>query len=432
MTKPKKYLTRVLLFLAVVLLLLSNLHAILTNAFVSNPGLNGVIAAVLIIGIIFSIRKIIALFPCVEWIKEFQENPDQPNDAPDILAPLVPLMTKDHNNKLSLSTKSMNSLMDSTASRMDESREITSYFIGLLVFLGLIGTFWGLLGTISSIKGTIDSLSVTSGNVSSLFEELKNGLAAPLGGMGTAFSSSLFGLTGSVILGFIQLQTTQAQNRFLNELEDWLSSIVNLSRSSNIMLPNDGSVPSYMVALFEQNTGSMEKLQKIISRSEESRSETTVLLYEISQKLGSFAEFQDRNQTYQNKMIKEITVNLKENFSEEKNVFDKKNIYHLQNIEVQLKFLISETVKGQNELNTQLSSEFKLLSKTLATAFNQNSAAFNQSDIVRSKNKMYSYSLQDQQLDHIKKNFVKSIDRTVDERGATLPSPPLAVNKRGD
>jgi hypothetical protein len=252
---------------------------------------------------------------------------------------------------------------------MDESREITSYLISLLVFLGLIGTFWGLLGTISSIKGTIDSLTVTSGDVSSLFEDLKKGLAAPLGGMGTAFSSSLFGLAGSVILGFIQLQTTQAQNRFLNELEEWLSSITNLSRSSSHIPSEGGTMPAYMVALLEQSTENMEKLQKTITRSEENRSETAIVLHKLSEQLNDFSDAQEKNQISQNNMIKEISANLNNSASESDEINAKKNISQLQNIGAQLKYLTSETIKGQSGLNEQLRSEFQLLSKTIASAF---------------------------------------------------------------
>jgi hypothetical protein len=122
----------------------------------------------------------------------------------------------------------MRSILDSIASRLDESRETTRYLVGLLIFLGLLGTFWGLLLTTSSVGQTISALNTEGKDTATVFQELKTGLEAPLRGMGTAFSASLFGLAGSLILGFLDLQAGQAQTRFYNELEEWLSGITEL------------------------------------------------------------------------------------------------------------------------------------------------------------------------------------------------------------
>jgi hypothetical protein len=122
----------------------------------------------------------------------------------------------------------MRSILDSILMRLDEDRELSRYLVSLLIFLGLLGTFWGLLQTVSAVANTIRDLNVSSANTGVIFEDLKAGLAAPLGGMGTAFSSSLFGLSGSLILGFLDLQAGQAQNMFYNDLEDWLSTVTDL------------------------------------------------------------------------------------------------------------------------------------------------------------------------------------------------------------
>jgi predicted PurR-regulated permease PerM len=141
--------------------------------------------------------------------------------------------------EMALSTSSLRSILDSIATRLDESRDTSRYLIGLLVFLGLLGTFWGLLGTIGSINQVIQSLNPGSGGTEDVLSTLKTGLSAPLDGMGTAFSSSLFGLAGSLMLGFLDLQAGRAQNRFYTELENWLSTMTDLD--SGVAMPVDGA-----------------------------------------------------------------------------------------------------------------------------------------------------------------------------------------------
>jgi len=360
MTRPQKYLTRITLFLIPVILLSFFLYPQLEGAFITNPGLNGLIAAVLLIGIIFSTRQITMLSPSVEWIKNFRksETSEIPGDAPNLIAPMAAMMGES-DRKLSLSALSMRTILDGIAARMDEGREITRYFIGLLIFLGLLGTFWGLLGTIGSIKDTINNLTVGSNDIGVLFEDLKEGLAAPLGGMGTAFSSSLFGLAGSVVLGFIDLQAGQAQSRFFNDLEDWLSSVTKLSRGSSLDIDaGDASVPAYVSALLEQSADSLDNLHNVISRSEERRNEVNTAMLNLSEQLATLSDSQSGMRSVLQQML-ELFSN--QNAGEE----DKIQIKHLRNIDVQVKYLIEETIKGQNQFNDTLKSEFKLLARTL-------------------------------------------------------------------
>ncbi|MCF6214590.1 MAG: hypothetical protein L3J58_00285 [Emcibacter sp.] len=360
MTRPQKYLTRITLFLIPVILLSFFLYPQLESAFITNPGLNGLIAAVLLIGIIFSTRQITMLSPSVEWIKNFRksENSEIPGDAPNLIAPMAAMMGES-DRKLSLSALSMRTILDGIAARMDEGREITRYFIGLLIFLGLLGTFWGLLGTIGSIKDTINNLTVGSNDIGVLFEDLKEGLAAPLGGMGTAFSSSLFGLAGSVVLGFIDLQAGQAQSRFFNDLEDWLSSVTKLSRGSSIDIDSgDASVPAYVSALLEQSADSLDNLHNVISRSEERRNEVNMAMLNLSEQLATLSDSQSGMRSVLKQMLELFSS---QNAGEE----DKIQVKHLRNIDVQIKYLIEETIKGQNQFNDTLKSEFKLLARTL-------------------------------------------------------------------
>jgi hypothetical protein len=210
-------------FLAVIL------YEQLWSAFWHNPALNSVIFSVMLIGIVLAFRQVSRIFPEVRWVNTFRiaEPGIEVDRAPVLLAPMATLL-RDRVGRMAMSTQTMRSLLDSILMRLDEDREISRYFTGLLIFLGLLGTFWGLSETVSSISGTIQALDVTSGQTSVIFENLKEGLAAPLGGMGTAFSSSLFGLAGSLVLGFLDLQAGQAQSMFYNDLEDWLSTVADL------------------------------------------------------------------------------------------------------------------------------------------------------------------------------------------------------------
>ena len=229
LTPPGIFLVRMLVFLTLVAFLAAILHEMLAVSIMNNPGLNGFILAVLVLGIIYSFRQVIRLYPEIRFINAFRiSDPGIASDyQPKLLAPMA-TMLRDRTGALSLSTVSMRTIMDSLGSRLDEARDTGRYMVGLLVFLGLLGTFWGLLDTIHSVGRVIGSLDTGSETVA-VFDELKAGLAAPLAGMGTAFSSSLFGLAGSLILGFLQLQAGHANNRFYNELEEWLSGITELT-----------------------------------------------------------------------------------------------------------------------------------------------------------------------------------------------------------
>ncbi len=179
----------------------------------------------LLIGILLALMQVVRLFREVRWVNSFRAGME--TTEPVLLAPMKALL--DRSSSTSLSTNSMRTMLDSIATRLDEMRDISRYLIGLLVFLGLLGTFWGLLHTIGSIGDTIQSLDPGGGDTAAVLEALKAGLSAPLAGMGTAFSSSLFGLSGSLVLGFLDLQAGRAQTRFYTELENWLSSVTDLS-----------------------------------------------------------------------------------------------------------------------------------------------------------------------------------------------------------
>ena len=227
LSSPRIFLVRMLVFLVLCALVMVVLHKQIKDAFFANPGLNALIGAVLLIGIILSFRQVIRLYPEVAWVNNFRvADPGLAVDRhPTLLAPMAAILGGERTGRMTITQQTMRHLLDSIATRLDEARDISRYMTGLLVFLGLLGTFWGLIETVGSVGKVIEGLKV-GGDAGSLFDALKEGLAAPLGGMGISFSSSLFGLAGSLILGFLDLQSSQAQNRFYTDLEDWLATTV--------------------------------------------------------------------------------------------------------------------------------------------------------------------------------------------------------------
>jgi hypothetical protein len=227
LSSPRIFLVRMLVFLVLCALVMVILYRQIITAFFANPGLNALIGLVLLIGIILAFRQVVRLYPEVAWVNNFRiADPGLAIDRhPALLAPMAAILGGERSGRMIISQQTMRHLLDSIATRLDEARDISRYMTGLLVFLGLLGTFWGLIETVGSVGKVIDGLKV-GGDAGALFDTLKEGLAAPLGGMGISFSSSLFGLAGSLILGFLDLQSSQAQNRFYTDLEDWLASTV--------------------------------------------------------------------------------------------------------------------------------------------------------------------------------------------------------------
>jgi hypothetical protein len=225
-SSPRIFLVRMLVFLVIGVLLAVILNRQIWAAFQANPALNALIIGILLIGILLAFRQVVRLFPEIAWVNSFRlADPGLAVErGPVLLAPMAAIL-RDRVGRMAMSSQTMRGMMDSIANRLDEARDMSRYMTGLLIFLGLLGTFWGLIETVGSVGKVIDGLKV-GGDAGAMFESLKEGLAAPLGGMGISFSSSLFGLAGSLVLGFLDLQTSQAQNRFYTELEDWLATTV--------------------------------------------------------------------------------------------------------------------------------------------------------------------------------------------------------------
>jgi hypothetical protein len=271
-SSPRIFLVRMLVFLILGGLLVFILHDKIWRAFLANPGLNALIVAVLVIGILLSFRQVLRLFPEIAWVNGFRlADPGLARGrAPVLLAPMAAILG-DRGDRTAISPQTMRSLTDSIAIRLDESRDMSRYMTGLLIFLGLLGTFWGLIETVSSVGNVIQGLKVGS-DAAGMFDSLRDGLAAPLAGMGISFSSSLFGLSGSLVLGFLDLQSGQAQNRFYTDLEDWLATTV---RELDTEAPPP---PTFSAA----NAGAdiklaIERLREVIADSGSSKAATNAM-----------------------------------------------------------------------------------------------------------------------------------------------------------
>lgn len=252
LSAPYIFLVRMILFLVLGGFVVLILHRQIMVAFMANPGLNSLILGVMAIGIFLGLRQVVQLFPEIRWVNAMRRGLAHQVPPPVLLAPMARIIGQDAYR--TISTATLRAILDSIGTRLDESREIARYLTGLLVFLGLLGTFWGLLETVGSIGGVIRSMQ-TGSDAAVMFDDLKNGLAAPISGMAIAFTSSLFGLAGSLILGFLDLQAGQAQNRFYTELEDALSANTQDQAMSAPILNGEGLPDDIRAALQKMSEG---------------------------------------------------------------------------------------------------------------------------------------------------------------------------------
>ena len=379
MTRPHHYLVKMLLFLAMLGAAGFLIFLPLLDAFMANSALNGLIIGVLLLGILYNFRQVIRLYPEVAWIDSFRQSIENDGGSvglsnlatPKLLAPMATMVG--NRQTFSLSTVAMSALLDGIASRLDESRDTSRYTIGLLIFLGLLGTFWGLLGTVSSISDVIAGLNVNSNDSSAVFSELKRGLQAPMEGMGTAFSSSLFGLAGSLVLGFLDLQANQAQNRFYNDLEEWLSTVTRLS-SGAIGAEGEQGVPAYVQALLEQTAESLENLQRTLARGEESRITVDSHLHAVGDKVETLTDHMRTQQALMRSLaetqveLKPILAQLAGGASSGGGGMDEGTRMHIRNLDVYVTRLTEEMKNGREDAVQQIRSELKLLARVIAAS----------------------------------------------------------------
>jgi len=399
MTDTSKYLTRMVLFLVVIGLGTAVISDILIPIFRVNPFLNGLILAVIVLGSVLNFRQVVLLGPEAKWMERFGADTVQTEETIDgivpdnmgglraeaepdattlrLLSPMARMLgEKRTRGRLNLSPLAMRTLLDGIASRLEESRDLSRYLTGLCIFLGLLGTFWGLLETVKSIAVVIQNLSVTGDDMAVVFNSLKKGLELPLHGMGTAFSSSLFGLAGSLVLGFLDLQASQAQNSFFNDLEEWLSSVTRLSSGTG---ENEQSVSAYTDALLEQTAERLQDLVTLIGRGEQGRMNANQQFSDLNTNLSMLA---DQMRTEQQLMLRvaenqrELTPAIRQlaEALDQTGALDGRTgtglddatRNHIRNIDTALSRLSSTLDANREETLREIRAEIKLLARTVA------------------------------------------------------------------
>jgi hypothetical protein len=360
-SSPFPYLIRMLAFLVAVAGLAWLLHEDLVRIFEHTPTLDSVILGVLLLGIFFIFRQVIILWPEIKWMRRYQtrelDAPPPPAETVNLLAPMA-AMLGERQDEIRLSPTAARAVLDGIATRLDERRELARYMIGLLIFLGLLGTFWGLLQTIGAVADAINSLQVNAGDAVQMFAKLKGSIEGPLKGMSTAFGASLFGLSGSLVLGFLELQASQAQGRFHSELEQWLARATSLGSSS--LGPIAGqSVPAYVEALLERNAEGVDGLIRAVQRVEESRQATVASNATLVERLAALAETMRAQQNLLARFT-ELSIELRgavARLSERSTAADSDReavTAHQHNVESHLARLVEETLRTRTTLGEEL------------------------------------------------------------------------------
>jgi hypothetical protein len=375
--RPQHYINVILAALAATAAVAVLLGDTLLRTFLYNPWLNGVIAVVFAIGVVYAIARIWRLRPEIRWIEAFRTQ--QPGfstvEPPRLLAPLATLLTEqERRGRSQLTTVSVRYLLDSVQSRLDEQRDNARYLTGLMIFLGLLGTFWGLLQTIGAVADVVAGLSLDNDTVAT-FTELQEGLARPLDGMGTAFSSSLFGLAGSLVLGFLDLQANRAQTNFFDELEEWLSSLTRLSSAGGAVEPTDGGaaarpMPTYVQALLERTAESTEDLARRLADGEDGRRRTEqavtrlaeqleVLTRQLGEERGQLDRFVDSTRAIESLMKAQQQDGI---------ALDATSRAHLANLDTSLQRFVEESQRTREQGLEAVRREIRLVTRTIAIA----------------------------------------------------------------
>mgnify|MGYP007109772898 CR=1 FL=1 len=342
------------------------IHGTIVDILSTNPVLNGVIAFVFLVGVLSCFWQVWILAQSVYWIENFVRGTpgSEDNAPPRLLAPLAALL-RPHSARMSISASSSRSIQDSVVQRVDEARDITRYLINLLVFLGLLGTFWGLATTVPAVVDTIRSLAPQEGESGlDVFGKLMGGLESQLGGMGTAFSSSLLGLAGSLVLGLLELFAGHGQNRFTRELEEWLSSITRLGYAGD----GDSADQNALGLLIDHMALQMEELQSLFSQNEANRYQSDAKIAELASAMVRMADRiePDKSQTVlltriaqgQEKLLEVLQAN-------EGGSSDPESRMRLRSIDVQLLRILEEMSAGRQETLTDLKTDIAALTTAI-------------------------------------------------------------------
>ena len=374
-TRPHRYAWRMIAFLVVVGTLAALLHEAAYRFFLRNPPLNSLIVSVLVLGIGLSFRAVLSLDPEVDWVQRLRQgDPGVLTEGPPPLLALLAAMLRDPRARQRLGPSALRSVLDGVDSRLDERRETSRYLIALLIFLGLLGTFWGLLMTATSVGQTIRELNVASSDPAEMFQTLRAGLEAPLSGMGTAFSTSLFGLASSLVLGFLDLQASQAQNRFANELETWLTSLTGFDGAGS--MHEDGPAPSYVYALLERTTESFDDLKQRMTRSIDEQTNVDASLRTLAERLARLTDaLQTQPENARTTDVQDETrallTRIARALERRSDGFDEAMRAHLRSLDGAVGRLLTDSTHGRERLIDEIRGEIRLLARTLSVIADQ-------------------------------------------------------------
>jgi biopolymer transport protein ExbB/TolQ len=373
MTYIQHYFLRMGAFVAAVLLCVLALKTQLISIFSNNIFLNSVISSCLILGIGLCFYQLYRLKQEQQWLDTFEQGTERFPNAPkaQILAPLA-IIFSDPSHGGTLSAVTAKSILSSVEARLDESRHVTRYLVGLLIFLGLLGTFWGLSETIGAIAGVINGIDMGSGEVKDAFQNLKKGLQSPLSGMGTAFSCSMFGLASSLIVGFLDLQISGAGNKFYQTLEERLA--MNTRLGSSVDHTGQSSGPAYSLGLLEQTVEALSNLQNQMRRTEDNRLSLVKTLHTLTERMTQLTEQMGSHQGIMKK-IAQNQIDLQENVLQigkavSETQKDETLKHHLRNIDATAAKLLEESVEGRNRLTQELRNEIRVIARTLSAIAN--------------------------------------------------------------
>ncbi|MEI8295224.1 MAG: flagellar motor protein MotA [Alphaproteobacteria bacterium] len=380
MLSLRPYFLRMVAFLGCMAVVAFVLREPLSVSFANNMALNGLILSVFLFGVGLSLFNLVRLRREITWLHCYDGGTEHLPGIPQprVLAPLA-IMLKENSRMMSLPNLTVRSLLVSIEGRLDENRDIMRYLIGLLIFLGLLGTFWGLSQTIGAIASVIHGIDMGGEDFTRAFQDLKAGLQSPLSGMGTAFSCSLLGLSGSLILGFLDVQWAKAASAFFHYIEERLTMVTRLPLENN---ESGHSGPAYSMSLFEHAVEGMNQLQGLIRHNEDNRASVIKGLQIVADKLGSLNEQLVLNQLlvkkvaenqldFEAKLSKLVSVLHAGNFG-----LDEFFKTHLRNIDETSIKMLEELIEGRNRLSTDIRSEIRLVARTIsALAEGQEAAA---------------------------------------------------------
>ena len=356
-------------FLLAVAVMVALLFVPLRAAFLANPVFNGMILGVLLIGIGIVVQQVRSMQRERDWVEARREGM-QPHDAdaPRMLAPLARIFAGRQGTPR-ITAVVMRSLLDGVRLRLDQNRDIARYLVGLLIFLGLLGTFWGLLDTVVSVGKVIAGLKAAGANVAESFARLRDDLQAPLAGMGTAFSSSLFGLAGALVLGFLDLQAGHAENRFFKDLEDWLSELTHLP--STLVSEGEPAIPAYVEALLEKTADSLEGLERVMARGEEERTQMRGDLLQLTARLTDLTDQIHAEQQILRGLARQQqdlhpVIGRLAAAAESAAGTDEALREQLKSLEAGLKRVFEDGVAERRQYSEDLRNELRLLTRTIA------------------------------------------------------------------